>query len=136
MICSNKISRGTANDNNMVNLAVYPNTYCPSNSGDIKLECCRSPITGIAETELDKSSFGMFPTLPYLQNEITKGSQIQDVFNHCTETYRKEIDLGIKKEPNKPTTITTKTDIPKTNYIRDDLLIILVLFAFLYMASK
>jgi len=133
MICSNKLSRGSFDDNELNNLAVYPNTFCPSiTTGNIPLECCRSPITGISDVELDSSYFTNFPELPALQNEITNGSQFQDVFKHCSKH-----PILPNNTPTDNIPIDQTKPIPQTKqYIRMDLLVMIIIFILLYFASK
>lgn len=136
MICSNKISKGTANDSEMLELAVYPNTFCPDvPSGDIPPGCCRSPITSVSELDLDSGYFANFPTLPRFQNEVTHGSQVQDVFKYCG--YNVDNVAPSDGKPFGPNDITDTIGKQVTkNFIRLDLVVIIALFFLLYMVSR
>lgn len=137
MICSNKLSKGTANNKEMLDLAVYPNTFCPDvPSGDIPPGCCRSPITSISELDLDNSYFANFPTLSPFQNEVTQDSQVQDVFKYCGATVDEVVSNGAANERGIPETINDIIVNQTKNYIRLDLLVIAALFFLLFMVSR
>jgi hypothetical protein len=138
MICSNKISRGSFDSDNLDNLAVYPNTYCPAvPSGDIPLECCRSPITGISDVELNASYFANFPELPTLQNEITKGSQFQDVYKRCLNRQIPSTNIPTNQLPNNQLPNQPNPNVQQPNQLmRKDLLAMLIIFILLYFASS